>query len=317
MNRPASLRRRTATSLVAAAAALILLPAAGADAANRTRCNTTHGVELAHSTIVKVYKVKTGTSYRYYGCAKPSGPVYPLTKSFKGTQVRLLAAKAAYVAFTRTISGDDTISVVDARTGRQQHGLYTPDDIEFDADPQTPQIGAVRLNDKGELAVAYLGLGAGNSTDSRTYIYAFDASYDSQLLDSGPTKDIPPKSLKLTGETISWTHTGVARSAKIGAFTLTVTSGSGPGAGAGDVTTTPDAGIACHLGAMTTATGTCVGSFAPNTTVTLTAIGPATSTVTLSGGCSEVHAPQPGQTTSVVTCQIRMDRNQSVKVTIT
>lgn len=314
MTRSTSLRRRTAMSVVAAAATLTLLPAAGAEAANRTRCDGTHGAELAHSTVVKVYKVKTGSSYRFYGCARPRGPVYPLTKSFKGTQVKLLAAKAAYVAFTRTISGNDTISVVDARTGRQQHGLYTPGEIEFDADPQTPQIGAVRLNDKGEIAVSYLGLGAGNSTDSTTYIYAFDASADSQFLDSGPTKDIPPKSLKLAGETVSWTHSGVSRSAKIGAFTLNVLSGGG--AGTGDVTTV-DGGIACHL-AGTTTTGTCVGSFAPNAYVTVTATGPATSTVTISGGgCSAVHAPQPGQTSSVAVCDVRMDRNQNIKVSVT
>ncbi len=304
--------RRPAVAL-AAAGALLLLVAPGADAANRTRCDGTHGTELAHSKIVKVYKVKTGSSYRFYGCAKPRGPVYPLTRSFKGTQVKLVAAKAAYVAFTRTLQEEETVSVVDARTGRQQHGLYPPSQIEFDADPLTPQIGVVRLNDLGEVAISYIGLGAGNSTDSTTYIYAQDASHDEQLFDSGPSRQIPPKSLKLNGEDVSWTHGGVTRTAKVGSFSFSVVSGGG--AGSGDVTTTPDHGIACHLGSLSSTSGTCVGSFAPNDFVTVVATGAADSTVTISGGCSAVHAPQAGQTTSVASCSVRLNRAQQVKVT--
>ena len=46
----------------------------------------THGTELAHSAVVKVYKVKTGSTYRYFGCARPRGPVIALTSRFAATR---------------------------------------------------------------------------------------------------------------------------------------------------------------------------------------------------------------------------------------
>ena len=130
--------------------------------------------------------------------------------------MKLVAAKGAYVAFTRTISGRDTIAVVDARTGKKRHGLYPPGDIEFDIDPATPQIAAARINTDGELVVAYVGLGDGSSTDSTIYIYAFDKRYHEQLLDSGTSSKLIARSIRLSGRDVSWTHDGVKRTAKIG-----------------------------------------------------------------------------------------------------
>jgi hypothetical protein len=296
--------------IIAAAALLGVAPAAQAKGA--LRCNHTHGTELAHSAVVKVYKVKSGSSYRYFGCAKPSGPVIALTQTFKKNDVKLVAAAGAYAAFTRTISGSDTIAVVDARTGKKRHGLFPPSDIEFDVDPATPQIGAARINSSGELLVAYIGLGDGSTTDSTVYIYAFDKNYNEQLLDSGPSSKLLAKSIKLHNEDVSWTRDGATRTATIGEVPLSVTSGGGPTAG--DVATSPEGGIACHLAGMTLA-GTCVGSFAPGTMVTVTATGAANATVTIAGGCSAVHAPVAGQATSVATCDVRLDRAKTVKVT--
>lgn len=292
-------------------ACLVLLPASGAQAAGK-RCNNTHGTELAHSSLVKVYKVKSGSSYRFYGCKKSSGPVVALTKPFTGNKVKMVAAKGAFAAFTRVLDGRDTISVVDARTGRQHHGLYPPDDIEFDVDPATPQIGAARLNTKGELVVSYIGLGRAGSAASEVYVYAFDADGDQQLLDSGPSNKVGAKTIAISGEDVSWSHDGAKRTAKIGEVSLEVTSGGGPTAG--DVTTSPEGGIACHV-AGATLTGTCVGSFDPNAYVTVTATGPATSTVTIAGGCSAVHAPVAGQATSVAQCSVRLSEAKAVKVT--
>ena len=297
---------------LAATAAVVLLPASSARAAV-LRCNHTTGKELAHSSVVKVYKVKVrgSTSSRYYGCARPRGTVAPLTKPFKGGAVKLVAAKAAYVAFTRTLGGQDTVSVVDARTGRQQHGLYPPN-VEFDTDPSTPQIGKVRLNSAGEAAISYIGLGSGSSTDSTTYIYAFDRNGDEQLLDSGPSRKLPPASVRLARETVTWTHDGTAHAVKIGEVALTVTAAQGTLA-AGDVTTSPEGGLACHV-AQPGLAGTCLGFFAPNTRVLVTATGAATSTVTIAGACSAVHAPVPGQATSVATCLVLMSRARRVTV---
>lgn len=296
--------------LLVAVLGAALLPAADAGAAAR-RCNQTRGTELAHSSVVKVYKVRSGSSYRFYGCAKPRGPVVALTKPFRGKDVKLVAAKGAYVAFTRTISGRDTISVVDARTGKKRHGLYPPEDIEFDIDPSTPQIGAARVNTRGELVVSYIGLGDGDSTDSTVYIYAFDRDYDEQLLDSGTSSKLIATSIKLDGDVVSWTHDGATRTAKIGQVPLSVASGGGPLAG--DVTTSPEGAIACHV-APAGLTGNCVGSFAPNAYVTVTATGAPNATVTISGGCSAVHAPVAGQASSVATCEVKMSSAQSVKV---
>jgi hypothetical protein len=307
MNTSSKVRRALLVALLGA----LLLPAGNAAAAAK-RCNATHGTELAHSAVVKVFKVKTGTSYRYFGCAKPSGPVVALTQPFRGNQVKLVAAKGAYVAFTRTISGKDTIAVVDARTGKKRHGLYPPGSIEFDIDSRTPQIGAARINTEGELVVSYIGLGDGSSTDSTIYVYAFDKSYHEQLLDSGTSSKLSATSISLSGEDVRWTHDGVKRTAKIGEVSLSVTGGGGPTAG--DVTTSPEGGIACHV-AMAGLTGTCVGSFAPNDYVTVTATGAPNATVTISGACSAVHAPVAGQATSVAKCSVSMTSAKSVKVT--
>lgn len=298
-------------AMLAALVAAILLPATGAAAAPK-RCDRTHGTELAHSAVVKVYRVKSAGSYRFYGCARPRGPVVALTQPFKGRAVKLVAAKGAYVAFTRTIAGRDTIAVVDARTGKKRHGLYPPEGIEFDVDPSTPQIGAARVNARGELVVAYVGLGDGASTDSTVHVYAFDLDDHEQLLDSGTSSKLSATSITLSGKTASWTHGGVRRSAQIGGYALSVTSGGGPTAG--DVTTSPEGGIACHV-APAGLTGTCVGSFAPGDDVTVTATGPKTATVTIGGGCSAVHAPVAGQASSVATCRVTMNRAKAVKVT--
>jgi hypothetical protein len=313
MSNRSNLRFTTALrgGLLATLAGGLMLTAADAGAAT-TRCNKTHGTELAHSAVVKVYKVKAGSSYRFYGCAKPRGPVVALTQPFRGKDVKLVAAKGAYVAFTRTISGRDTIAVVDARTGKKRHGLYPPSEIEFDIDPNTRQIGAARVNAKGALVVSYIGLGEGSTTDSTVYIYAFDRNYNEQLLDSGPSSKLSATSIKLSGDVVGWTHGGAARSAKIGAVSLSVTSGGGPLAG--DVTTSPEGAIACHI-APTGLTGNCVGSFDPNASVTVTAKGAPNATVTISGGCSAVHAPVAGQASSVATCNVRLSSAKSVKVT--
>lgn len=311
MSKPSNLNRLRCATAIAIAGAMLL--SASAASAATTRCNKTKGTELAHSKVVKVYKVKTGSSYRFYGCAKPRGPVVALTQPFKAGAVKLVAAKGAYVAFTRTISGRDTISVVDARTGKKRHGLYPPEEIEFDIDPSTPQIAAARVNTKGELVVAYIGLGDGAGTDSTVYVYAFDRNYNEQLLDSGTSSKLIARSIKLSGADVSWTHDGATRTAKIGEVSLSVTSGGGPLAG--DVTTSPEGGIACHVAAAGV-TGNCVGSFDPNTTVTVTAKGPQNATVTISGGCSAVHAPVAGQASSVATCEVRLSSAKSVKVTL-
>lgn len=302
---------RGRASLHVLLAGALLLPAGGASAAAK-RCNQTRGTELAHSVVVKVYKVKTGGSYRFYGCAKPRGPVVALTQPFKGKAVKLVAAKGAYVAFTRTINGRDTIAVVDARTGKKRHGLYPPGEIEFDIDPNTTQIGAARVNARGELVVSYIGLGDGSSTDSTVYVYAFDRNYNEQLLDTGTSSKLIARSIKLSGDVVTWTNDGALRSAKIGAVSLSVTSGGGPLAG--DVTTSPEGDIACHV-APTGLTGNCVGSFDPNAYVTVTAKGAPNATVTISGGCSAVHAPVAGQASSVATCNVRLSSAKSVKVT--
>lgn len=299
-------------AMFVALTASLLLSAADAGAAGPKRCNTTSGTDLAHSKVVKVYKVKTASSYRFFGCAKPRGPVVALTKPFRGREVKLVAAKGAYVAFTRTISGRDTIAVVDARTGKKRHGLYPPNEIEFDIDARTPQIGAARVNARGELVVSYVGLGDGSSTDSTIYVYAFDNEYNEQLLDSGTSSKLKATSIRLSGEDVSWTHDGATRTAKIGEVSLSVTSGGGPTAG--DVTTSPEGGIACHV-APSVLTGNCVGSFAPNTAVTVTATGARNATVTISGGCSAVHAPVAGQATSVAMCTVRLSSAKSVRVT--
>ncbi len=293
-------------------ACLVLVPATGAGGAAPLRCNKTHGTELAHSTVVKVYKVKSGKKFRFYGCAKPSGPVVALTDPFSDNQVKLVAHAGAYVAFTRTIHGSGTIAVVDARTGRKRHGLYPPAGIEFDIDPATPQIGAARVNLNGELVVAYVGLGEGGTTASTMHLYAFDTRGHQQLLDRAPSTQLSMSSIKLSGEDVSWVNNGVKRTAKIGSVPLVVASGSG--SGSGTVTTSPDVGFVCHI-APTGVKGICIGSFDPGRGVAVTATAAPGTLVTISGACHATHVPVVGEPSSVAQCMVPMFGPETVTVT--
>ncbi len=297
--------------IVALIACVAVLPVADARAAP-LRCDKTHGRELAHSSVVKVYKVKQGKAFRFYGCARPHGPVVALTQKFTGNQVKLVAAKAAYVAFTRTIRGSDTIAVVDARTGRKRHGLFPPGGIEFDIDRATPQIGLARINDKGELVVAYVGLGDGTSRDSTIHLYAFDQAGHQQLLDRGPSSKLPMKSVRLSGEDVSWLHDGVTRTARVGSVPLSVTTGSGPASGT--VTTEPDVGIACSIG-PTGASGICIGSFDPQASVGVHAIAATNTRVTIRGACNATYVPVMTNLPAGASCIVNMGGPQSVEVT--
>jgi hypothetical protein len=207
---------RTALAGLAGLAGAALVPASVAGAAGPPkRCDAARG-DRAHNPVVKVFKLKVHDGYRFYGCARERGPVVALTQPFRGNQVRMVASSGAFAAFTRTIAGKDTIAAVDARTGKKRRGFFPPDKIEFDIDSRTPQIGAARVNARGELVVAYLGLGDGTSTDSAVFIFAFDNTYVSRELDHGPSSRLDPKSIRLSGEHISWTNHGVTRTATMG-----------------------------------------------------------------------------------------------------
>jgi hypothetical protein len=302
----------TRIALAVLAGAVLLVSTATAQAAKTSRCNTAHGQDLAHNAVVKVYKKRSGRTFRYYGCARPRGPVVALTQPFTGNRVKLVASAGAYVAFTRTIRGSGTIAVVDARTGRKRLGLYPPGGIEFDIDPATPQIGAARVNVRGELVVAYVGLGEGGTTDSTIHLYAFDSRGHQQLLDRGPSSKLLMRSIRLKGEDVRWTHDGVTRTAKIGSVPLVVTSGSG--LGSGTVTTTPDVGIVCRI-APEGANGICIGSFDPGAMSLVTATAPAGTPVTISGGCTATHVPVLGESASIAQCAVPMVAPQGVRVT--
>ena len=276
------------------------------------RCDKTHGTEPSHSSVVKVFKVKQGKNFRFYGCARPRGPVVALTQRFTGNQVKLVAAKAAYVAFTRVIRGSDTIAVVDARTGRKRHGLFPPGGIEFDIDRATPQIGIARINETGELVVAYVGLGDGSSRDSMIHLYAFDRVGHQQLLDRGPSSKLLMKSVRLNGENVTWLHDGVTRTARVGSVPLSVTTGSGTASGT--VTTEPDVGIACGIGPAGVS-GSCIGSFDPQAMVSVHAIAAANTRVTIRGACNATYVPVTANLPASASCVVNMSGPQSVEVT--
>ena len=297
-------------------AGLVLLPTAGAHAAVlKLKCNKTHGVELAHSSIVKVYKVKVAKSskFEYVGCAKPSGPVVTLTHPFTQNKVKMVAHLGAYVAFTRTIEDTDTISVVDARTGRQKQAIFAPDNIDFDVDPDTPEVAAVTLNLKGEAAVVYAGLASGGTTGSNNYVYAYDGSRRGRAvprlrleldaarqlaeaqrgdghLDArrqealGHDRRGQPRGHSRQGELVGQRHDGAQRRHRL------------PRRADGAV---------WHVRRLVRAEHRSHGH----------ATGSATSTVTITGGCSAVHAPVAGQTSSVATCTVRLNSPKRVTVT--
>lgn len=232
------------------AAGALLAAAPAAQAKGPLRCNQTRGTELAHSTVVKVYKVKSGGSYRFFGCAKPSGPVVALTQSFKGSAVKLVAAKGAYAASTRTIDGEDTIAVVDARTGKKRHRLYPPSPSSSTWTPRRR-----RSARPASTAAASSSSPTRSASTPSTTTTTSSSSTAARARSSS-------RSIGLDGETISWTRDSVKRTATIGEVPLSVTSGGGPTAG--DVTTSPESGIACHVAGMSLV-GTCIGSFAPGT----------------------------------------------------
>ena len=150
--------------------------------------------------------------------------------------------------------------------------------------------------------MSYIGLGDGSSTDSTVYIYAFDRNYHEQLLDSGTSSKLSAKSIKLSGKNVSWKHDGMQRTAKIGEVRAERHVRRRPARPA----TSPRRRRAASpaTSRRPASTGTCIGSFAPDDQVTVTATGAASATVTISGGCSAVHAPVAGQASSVATCKV-------------
>ena len=183
--------------------------------------------------------------------------------------------------------------------------------IEFDIDPATPQIAAARINLKGELVVAYAGLGEGGTTDATMHLYAFDSRGFQQLLDRGPSSKLPVKSVKLNGEDVSWTHDGITRTAKIGVV-LEHHRRRRPGFRHGHH-------VARRRHRLPDRTRRRRGALHrlldPGAGAIVTATAPPGTPVTISGACTATHVPVVGEPSSTAQCNVLMSGPQTANVT--
>jgi hypothetical protein len=211
---------RTATFLAIATAALTLASAAGplvnhADAKKQTkqqRC-LTKGSTVAKGAGSRLYVVETkGGKQFYFLCSTKIGLHIPIADDCcdqLGTPSATFAGNYAFVQITGYgVDGEASASVTlyDLRTGKERGDSAVVDNDGFSDDVSA---APVLLQPDGR--VAWIGTAKGDP-DLGTVIevHALVAGKASKL-DSGT--GIDPKSLKVSGSTISWTKDGTPKSA--------------------------------------------------------------------------------------------------------
>jgi hypothetical protein len=183
-------------------------------------CQRLHGKDLAPAPKVKLVRRRNddeGTDLR--GCVLPRGRVRLLASSsnlettFDGYRIRQVAGRVVLLA-TRSDSqyaSARRLFVFDIRSGREYSVARFCSRVGGGScDGPNSTAAAAFVNRRGQAAAAVIASG----TDSTT-IVGFSSRGERSQLDSGPSVELPPASLKLNGSTVSWTHSGEARTATL------------------------------------------------------------------------------------------------------
>jgi hypothetical protein len=209
-----------AAPLPAAASSQARVPRAQADHAPRaSRCARLRGTDLAPARNVKLVRRRNqadGTDL--LGCVLPRGRVRKLTSSsdFETTveSYRIRQVAGAIVLLSSSYGSQyatsTSVSVSDIRTGRQYLIARWCVRLDGPCDAQNATAAAAFVNKRGQAAAAIVPDG------SETAIIAgFSSRGERGDLDSGPSGELPASSLRLDGDTVSWTHSGEMRSATL------------------------------------------------------------------------------------------------------
>ena len=212
--------RRTVASLLALAVALALAaaaaPAAGA-ATKRSACERLKGRDLAPARYVKlVARPNADDDTDLVGCTLPRGRVRKIASgadlytTVYSYSIRQIAGRHVLVGSTYSsqYAYSTSLSVHDLRSGRSYTIASDCTDITgYPCGNQT--VAAAAFVTLGGRAVAVVH---GGGTAS---VMAFAPTGASRVLDSATGSDIPPASLRLTGNLATWTNAGVARGADL------------------------------------------------------------------------------------------------------
>lgn len=186
--------------------------------ARRSRCQRLRGTDRAPARRVKLVARRNeddGTDL--LGCVLPRGRVYSVASSAHGDtfgRSYRLRQVANAIVLVSTSSGNQYESsqrtfVQDLRTGRA-YTIATTCSVLFESCEGNMSVAAAFVNSRGQ-AVAAVVPEAGNPLE----IAGFPPSGRRQQLDSGPSDQLPPSSLRLTGDVATWTHAGEPRSAQL------------------------------------------------------------------------------------------------------
>jgi hypothetical protein len=208
--------------LLSLLAALALTSAIGAEAASakgKSKCQRLKGKDRAPARKVKLVKRRNGENgIDLVGCVLPRGRIYTVasgTDYYTETNgYELLKVKSSTV-LVRSSSSNQYYSgssevLVSLRTGEGQSvSSYCVGGPACDMtrDEYSP---VVLINKHGRAVAATVSDAQGTTT-----LFSFSSRGERQDLDSGPSADVPAASLSLTGDVVSWTHSGLPRSAVV------------------------------------------------------------------------------------------------------
>jgi hypothetical protein len=190
----------------------------GAQALSKT-CATLRGKRLLSTHAIKVVEQTTEARGVVYSCVPPRGRVHLLGWASDDThisayEVTVLARAGMWLALDfRNQIGSHTFEEIgkacQAATGHC-YRFFAEGFPEPSLEAEVPQLRfsleGVVINEFGQLAMALANY-------DTVQIVGFDSGGARLLLDSGPTAQIPPASLRLEGHTVSWLDGGTLRSA--------------------------------------------------------------------------------------------------------
>jgi hypothetical protein len=206
---------------VAVAALCAVLPA-DAELTSGTACERLAGKDLAPAGDVKLVSRANADGGRdLRGCVLPDGKVRAVASGIESDttvdrwalgEVRHAIVLVRYSASSQYGGGRSTF-VYDLRSGRSYYlaqTCYTNVGSGCRPGAHDTRAASAHVNSAGQAAAAIVVAGTGTirivgvaSTGRRT------------RFDSGPKDAIPPRSLRLHGHTVSWTHSGEPRTAEL------------------------------------------------------------------------------------------------------
>ena len=217
---PVALRLGAVAALAALAAGLPAAVPSAADAARKKRtCRSLKGRDLAPARNVKLVRRRNADSgTNLYGCVLPRGRVRLLASSadyYTSSESYTVRQVAEAIVLLDTESGSQYgggsgTSVTDIRSGRSYGIASQCSMIGGSPCGGPPGSTAPRafVNGRGQAAAAIV-------TANGVTIAGFSPRGAKTDFDSGSPQAIPPSSLRLTGSTASWTHSGEPRSAQL------------------------------------------------------------------------------------------------------